>query len=166
MPPPRETLSFAHGGWAGVPRGVGSSSSSGVSPRYDEEDGTGSESASARSARLASADIPVAPPPGATANGLFRAAAVAPGVAASALFRPAAAARRRAARAERVIGELEAIGSAVAGAVTPARRGAPHAPLFTCVNAAVCTLLLFWCVRKKARERQLPRTKINFVTQI
>lgn len=117
----RETIVLAdyspHAGWA--------------MHSYDEEaDDTDAE---ARSARLAGADV-------AAASGAHHAAFYVsrPPPPPLSLFpgRP---------RLEAALLEAETMGEFVWRSMTPARRGTPHAPLFTALNAAVCTVLLFWC---------------------
>ena len=117
----RETLAFGdyspHALWA----------VSGGAHGFDVES---SGDAEARSSRLAAADVvgaggqPAAPLPARMVT------------------------TRSTARCERAgdqfLLEGEAIGECIVTALTPARRGAAHALIFTPLNIAVCTLTLFW----------------------
>ena len=119
----RETLAFGdyspHASWA-----VG-----GGAHGFDEE----ASDIEARSARLAAADVV------ASAGGTPGAAAPLP----MRMVTTRGTARFERA-AEQLVLEGEAFGATLTSALTPARRGAPHALIFTPLNIVVCTLILFW----------------------
>jgi hypothetical protein len=102
--------------------------------------------AEARSARLAGADIGGSGSGGLSSRGLHHAPP--PSQAFFVPPSPPPSSRARPAWREAVLAECELLGEWVCLAVMPARRSAPHALLFTVCNAALCTILLFWCAQQ------------------